>query len=101
VELVEEAGIETDTTGPESDTTLTVGLEDVISLRLEESRSSYLSAIESEQKGDTVAAEAFFEAAIGYLNELSEYPEIESNSDFRELSESIVEDYEEHIQPDG
>jgi len=85
----------------EPDTTIadsTMVSDDVSLVLLEEARRAYLSAIESEEAGDSLAAEENFEDAIEKLNQLSEYPDIERNQDFVELSESVVEDYEKHIQ---
>jgi len=64
---------------------------------LELARQHYLDALGAEEAGDTVLSETRFEEAIEILNELSYYPDIESNKDFNELSTSIIEDYERHI----
>ncbi|MEX0602500.1 MAG: hypothetical protein WD295_04105 [Bacteroidota bacterium] len=73
--------------------------EDVegISQKLENARQHYLSALSAMESGDTLLCEQEFEFAIGILNELSYYPEIDANKDFADLSHSIVEDYERHI----
>ncbi|MEK6651200.1 MAG: hypothetical protein AABY75_09495, partial [Bacteroidota bacterium] len=67
---------------------------DVIPRRLEEARTAYLSALEAQDAGDTSLCEIQFENALDLINGLSDYPEIELNQDFLELSSSIVEDYE-------
>ena len=38
-----------------------------------------------------------FEEAIGILNEISYYPDIENNQEYNDLSRSVVEDYEKYI----
>ncbi len=80
-----------------SDTT-NADAQDVTLSLLEDARRAYVSAIEAEEAGDSLLAEDHFEAAIQVLNELSEYPDIERNTDFVELSQSVVQDYEVHIQ---
>ncbi len=80
-----------------SDTSNGNGLEPFIAQRMEIARQFYLSALEYQENGDTVRSQMEFENAIQILNELSDYPEIETNKDFVELSESIVEDYEKYI----
>ncbi|MBE0555884.1 MAG: hypothetical protein IH628_01520, partial [Proteobacteria bacterium] len=64
---------------------------------LELARQHYLEALSAEELGDTVLSETRFEEAIEILNELSYFPDIESNKDFNGLSASIIEDYEKHI----
>lgn len=71
---------------------------EVIARRLEEARQLYLDAIAAQEAGDTTASQEGFEQAIEILNELSYFPEIESNPDFTDLSKSIIEDYERYIQ---
>jgi membrane-bound lytic murein transglycosylase D len=65
--------------------------------RMEEARRWYLSALESQEAGDTAQCEIDFERAIQIINDLSEDPEVEQDQDFRDLSASIIEDYERHI----
>lgn len=64
---------------------------------LELARQHYLSALEAQVSADTSLSEQEFERAIEILNHLSYYPSIESNKDFTELSQSILEDYEKYI----
>jgi len=71
--------------------------EDAITRKMEEARTHYLAALEAQESGDTTSSGLEFERALGIINELSEFPEIDQNKDFTELSESIVEDYEKHI----
>ncbi len=79
----------TDTTADESE---------AIARRLEEARQFYLEALAAQEAGDSTACQEGFERAIDVLNELSYYPEIESNRDFADLSKSLIEDYEKYIQ---
>jgi membrane-bound lytic murein transglycosylase D len=69
-----------------------------ISRRLEEARQLYLDALAAQESGDSTASQEGFEEAIEILNELSTFPEIDGNTDFTDLSKSIVEDYEKYIQ---
>ena len=64
---------------------------------LEMARQHYSSAVRAEEKGDSLRAAMQFEEAINLLNELSYFPDIESNKDFNDLSRSVVEDYESYI----
>lgn len=86
-----------------SSDTLQAGITDstdesqVIAQRLELARQHYLIAIGAQEAKDTTLSEQEFEKAIDILNELSTYPETESNKDFTDLSKSIIEDYERYI----
>lgn len=71
---------------------------ELVARKLEEARQLYLDAITAQESGDTTASQLGFEEAIEILNELSYYPDIENNSDFSDLSKSIIEDYEKYIQ---
>jgi len=64
---------------------------------LERARGHYQSALDAEESGDSVHSANEFEYAIGILNELGDYPNIENNRDFNDLSRSIVADYEKYI----
>ncbi|MCU0454588.1 MAG: LysM peptidoglycan-binding domain-containing protein [Bacteroidetes bacterium] len=77
--------------------TAIVDAADLIAGRLEEARTYYLSALEAQEAGDTAQCEIDFERSIQIINDLSQDPEVEQNQDFRELSASIIEDYERHI----
>ena len=70
---------------------------EVIGQKLELARQHYLSALSAQQAGDSVTSEMEFEAAIEHINELSDFPGIETNKDFVDLSMSVVEDYEKYI----
>ena len=88
---------------PASDSTISPadstdeGDEKVIALRLESARQHYLSALQAQTIGDSLLSADEFEQAIGTLNEISYYPEIENNQEYNELSRSVVEDYEKYI----
>ncbi|MCX8054611.1 MAG: LysM peptidoglycan-binding domain-containing protein [Ignavibacteria bacterium] len=71
--------------------------DDYVSSTLEKSRQFYLQALILIKKGDTISAARYFQQAIDNLNKLVSYPNIESNSEFNDLSQSIVEDYENYI----
>jgi membrane-bound lytic murein transglycosylase D len=70
----------------------------IIAARLEEARQFYLDALAAQEAGDSTACQEGFEKAIAVLNEISYYPDIESNKDFTDLSKSLIEDYEKYIQ---
>ncbi len=73
------------------------GDETVIAVRLESARQHYLSALQAQTMGDSVLSADEFEQAIGILNEISYYPDIENNQEYNDLSRSVVEDYEKYI----
>lgn len=75
--------------------------DSLIALQLEQARQHYLSAMAAESNGDSVRASTQFELALQILNDLSYYPDIEGNLDFNDLSRTVVEDYEKHIQQSG
>jgi membrane-bound lytic murein transglycosylase D len=64
---------------------------------LERARQHYLSAISAKIDGDSTRSAVQFESALSILDELSNIPDIEENSDFNDLSKAIVEDYERYI----
>jgi len=64
---------------------------------LDEARSHYVQALELQDQGDSLRSADEFEKAIDILNEISYYPDIESNQDFNDLSRSVIEDYEKYI----
>ncbi len=49
---------------------------------LERAREHYQNALDAENSGDSVHSANEFEFAIGILNELGDYPNIENNRDF-------------------
>lgn len=74
-----------------------VSNDSLISIRLEQARLHYLSAAAAAENGDSVRSAMQFEESIAILNELSYYPEIDSNQDFTDLSRTVIEDYEQYI----
>jgi membrane-bound lytic murein transglycosylase D len=64
---------------------------------LERARKHYNSASAAQEKGDSVRSASQFEEAIAILNDLSYYPDIETNQDFNDLSKAVIEDYELYI----
>ncbi len=69
----------------------------VVLQTLERARQKYLQALILIQKKDTANAVRYFEGAINVLNQLVSYPGIESNTDFTDLAQAIIEDYERNI----
>jgi hypothetical protein len=61
---------------------------------LNKSRQKYLQALILIERQDTSSAIQYFEEAIGFLNKLVSYPDIETNADYTELAKSVIEDYE-------
>ncbi len=64
---------------------------------LEAAQAHYLNALNAEHQKDSTQSATEFEYAIGILNELAYYPNIENNQDFNDLSRSLIEDYEKYI----
>ena len=71
--------------------------DDITAQMLEAARQHYQNALEAGESGDSTQTSTEFEFAIGILNELAYYPNIENNQDFNDLSHSVVEDYEKYI----
>ena len=69
----------------------------MIAEKLESARQHYLAALDAQETKDSTLSEREFERAIDVLNELSYFPDIESNKDFTDLSRSVIEDYEKYI----
>jgi len=69
----------------------------LIAQKLELARQHYLAALGAQEASDSTLSEHEFEQAIEILNELSYFPEVESNKDFTDLSRSVIEDYEKYI----
>jgi membrane-bound lytic murein transglycosylase D len=65
--------------------------------RLELARQHYLLALASQEAGDSIVCGVEFENSIQILNELSEYPTIDSSKEYLDLINSVVEDYEKYI----
>jgi len=64
---------------------------------LERAREHYLIALQAQAEGDSLMSSDEFEEAIKHLNEASYFPNIEDNTDFNELTRSVIEDYEKYI----
>lgn len=89
-----------DTSKDTKDVAVKDSLEDessVIAQKLEQARQHYLAALSAQEAKDSALSEQEFENSIQILNELSYFPEIESNKDFTDLSRSVIEDYEKYI----
>lgn len=71
--------------------------DSLVAQMLELARQHYLSATAAQQNGDSTRLSVQFEEAIAILNELSYYPDIENNKDFNDLSQAVVDDYEQYI----
>ncbi len=69
-----------------------------ISNAIEQSRQKYLHALILIQKRDTVRAARYFEQALDRLNQISSAPEIDNNTEFTDLAQSIIDDYQNYIK---
>lgn len=78
------------------DTTLSDDEKSILEL-LEIAREHYLAAMQAQAEGDSLTSTYEFEEAIKHLNEVSYYPDVENNTDFNELTKSVIEDYEKYI----
>lgn len=84
---------ELDEYGEESDK-----LDPAVARRMEQARQRYLQALSHIENSDTTKAAEDFEGAIGILNELASFPDVEANSDFTDLVQSVIEDYETYVR---
>ncbi len=92
------ATITTDTTAVEFDAdTSATDSADFVIRTLEQGRKHYLLALRAESVRDSLQAAAEFEKAISSLDQLGNYPDIESNKDYQDLLRSVIEDYEKYI----
>ena len=92
----EEVRNEPDTILAAVDTVMSDDEKNIMDL-LEIARGHYLAAMQAQAEGDSSTSTLEFEEAIKHLNEASYYPDIESNSDFNDLTRSVIEDYEKYI----
>lgn len=69
-----------------------------IAQKLEKARQKYLKALTAIENDDTLSIPRLFEDAVQALNSLASYPGIESNEDFADLAQSIIDDYESYVQ---
>ncbi len=73
-------------------------LDPSVARRMEQARQRYLQALSHIENSDTTRAAEDFEGAIAILNELASFPDVESNSDFTDLVQSVIEDYETYVR---
>ncbi len=66
-----------------------------VSDAIEQARQKYYQALILVQKRDTKRALRYFEEALNKLNKLLSFPDIESNQDFSDLAQSILDDYKD------
>ncbi|MGC8595961.1 MAG: LysM peptidoglycan-binding domain-containing protein [Candidatus Kryptoniota bacterium] len=71
--------------------------EDAVSRLLSLARKHYEAALRLKKSGSADSSAIEFENAINVLNDLSYYPDIESDSNFVKLSTRIIKDYEKYI----
>lgn len=82
----------------DEDDTSKVRMDPVVTTQMERARQRYLGALTLIEKADTTKAAEEFESAIALLNDLATYPEIESNPDFTDLVQAVIEDYETYVK---
>ncbi len=73
-------------------------MDPVVMGQMERARQRYLGALSLIEKSDTSKAAEEFESAIALLNDLATYPEMESNADFTDLVQAVIEDYETYVR---
>lgn len=84
--------------GAECDTfTVDTTYNEVTGQMLERARQHYRGALNLQEQRDSTQSAAEFESAIGILNELAYFPNIDTNRDFNDLSRSVIQDYEKYI----
>lgn len=66
-----------------------------VSDAIEQARQKYYQALILVQKRDKQRAIKYFEDALNRLNKLLSFPDIETNQEFSELAQSILDDYKE------
>lgn len=81
-----------------TDTLKTSGIQSIANEMLENARRDYVNALYKQKLGFKVEALNYFESALSTINKLSYYPNIEENSTFLELENSIVEDYQKYVE---
>ncbi len=74
------------------------GVSEDVNQHLETARQYYLRGLASIERADTVKATKYFESAIAELNGLASTPGIETNEDYTDLAQSVIEDYESYIR---
>jgi len=71
--------------------------DEITAQLLEAARQHYISALNAQVRGDSLQCVIEFEYAIGILNELAYYPNIDNNRDFDDLTQNLIGDYERYI----
>ena len=71
--------------------------ENFVSKFLESARQHYMNALDARESGDSARCGNEFEYAISNLNELGNFPGIDSNQEFTDLSRLVVDDYNKYI----
>ncbi|MDA3843452.1 MAG: LysM peptidoglycan-binding domain-containing protein [Candidatus Kapabacteria bacterium] len=70
----------------------------VLRTTLERARQKYLQALILVQRDDRERANEYFENSIEIINQLVAYPDIDKNSNFTDLAQSIIEDYDNFLE---
>jgi membrane-bound lytic murein transglycosylase D len=65
---------------------------------LESARRDYVNALYQQKLGFKVETLNYYESALSTINKLSYYPNIEENSTYVELENSIVQDYQSFVE---
>ena len=78
----------------------------IVSELLEEARQNYVMALKKQELNSINETVEYYESALRIINNLSYYPGIEKNEAYKELENSIIEDYKNFIDglsylPDG
>jgi membrane-bound lytic murein transglycosylase D len=69
----------------------------LIEERLDAARQQWLRAVAAQQKNDKTDVVRHFEASIDMLNRLINYPTVEENKEFQDLTRDVMADYEKYV----
>lgn len=69
----------------------------IVSELLEQARQSYVLALKKQELNSTKEAVENYESALRIVNNLSYYPGIDENEAYKELENSIIEDYKRFV----
>lgn len=69
----------------------------IVSELLEEARQNYVLALKKQELNSINETVEYYESALRIINNLSYYPGIEKNEAYKELENSIIEDYKSFI----
>lgn len=69
----------------------------IVSELLEEARQNYVMALKKQELNSINETVEYYESALRIINNLSYYPGIEKNEAYKELENSIIEDYKGFI----